>query len=278
MENPEDRISKTRPVRIRIVRRPVETSPGPSGTSNVGAKRAHSRVEIGTPGRRYRPSRRRRPRVSAAAAASGQALLTAAVPVIVDEAAYPLPPPVDEHRRGAAIHPPTTAGGGIRYHEVLPTDTFQGVCLRYRVTPTELRRANKMLMMTGSDFLKLAPEVLVIPSNGKNSNTQLLDDAHSLRRGPTKGGKIATLVHGASRVVTKDELTHSEAVAYLDMADGDVDRAITSVREDFGWSAEEEKIETVIAGTSGTSSPSSSSSSSSSRIVTTGGDRHRGLT
>ena len=91
-----------------------------------------------------------------------------------------------------------------------------------------------------------------------------------------RGGKIATLVHGASRVVTKDELTHSEAAAYLDMADGDVDRAITNVREDFGWSAEEEgKIETVIAGTSGASS---SSSSPSSRIVTTGGDRHRGLT
>jgi hypothetical protein len=54
------------------------------------------------------------------------------------------------------------------YREVLPTDTFQGVCLRYRVTPTELRRANKMLTMMGSsDFLKLAPEVLVIPPNGK---------------------------------------------------------------------------------------------------------------
>jgi hypothetical protein len=59
-----------------------------------------------------------------------------------------------------------------------------------------------------------------------------------------------------------------EAVAYLDMADGDVDRAITNEREDFGWSAEEGKIETVIAGTSG--------ASSSSRIVATGrGDRHR---
>jgi hypothetical protein len=63
-----------------------------------------------------------------------------------------------------------------------------------------------------------------------------------------------------------------EAVAYLDMANGDVDRAITNVREDFGWSAEEGKIETVIAGTSG--------ASSSSRIIATGrGDRHRrGLT
>jgi hypothetical protein len=133
-----------------------------------------------------------------------------------------------------------------------------------------------MLTMTGSsEFLKLAPEVLIIPPNGsKNSNAQLPDDAHAGRgRGPTKEEKIATLVHGASRVITtKDKLLYSEAVAYLDMADSDVDRVITNVRKDFGWSVEEGKIETVIAGTSGASSLS--------RIVATGqGDRHRrGLT
>lgn len=105
-----------------------------------------------------------------------------------------------------------------------------------------------MLTMTGSsDFLKLAPEVLIIPPNGsKNSNAQLPDNVHVGRgHGPMKEEKIATLVHGASRVVTtKDELSYSEAVAYLDMADGDMDRAITNVREDFGWSAEEGKIKT----------------------------------
>jgi hypothetical protein len=133
-----------------------------------------------------------------------------------------------------------------------------------------------MLTMTGSsDFLKLAPEVLIIPPNGsKNSNAQLPDNAHVGRgHGPMKEEKIATLVHGASRVVTtKDELSYSEAVAYLGMADGDMDRAITNVPEDFGWSAEEGKIKTVIDSTGG--------ASSSSRIVATGrGDRHRrGLT
>jgi len=58
---------------ITTYRPPVETSPGSSRTLNVGAKRAHSRVEIGTPHRSrryYRPSRRRRPRVAAAAAGS----------------------------------------------------------------------------------------------------------------------------------------------------------------------------------------------------------------
>jgi hypothetical protein len=90
---------------------------------------------------------------------NNDALLTAAVPVIVDDEAayYPLPPP-----------PPlmniNKTPQFLLLLEVLPTDTFQGVCLRYRVTPTKLRRANKMLTMTGSsDFLKLAPEVLSSP-------------------------------------------------------------------------------------------------------------------
>ena len=51
----------------------------------------------------------------------------------------------------------------------------------------------------------------------------------------------------SSASVTKDKLTYSEALAYLDLADGDVDGAIANVCEDFGWSAEEEKIETLIA-------------------------------
>ena len=177
------------------------------------------------------------------------ALLTTAVPV-TGEASASAAPIVDKH--------PPAGGGVVRYHEVLPTDTFQGVCLRYGVTPTELRRANRMLM-TGSD-LKLAPEVLVIPSNDENA--QHRDDARvGWRRRPTREEKIATLVHRASRVA-KDGLSYSEALAYLDMADGDVDRAISNVREDIEWSAEEEgKIETVVAG----------ASSSSSRIIVAGG-------
>ena len=95
---------------------------------------------------------------------AGQNSPATAVPVAVDAATL-----VDRNRVAA---PP----GGIRRHEVIPTDTFQGICLRYRVTPTELRRANKMM---GSD-LKLAPGILVIPSNEKN---QQLDDA---RRCSTK--------------------------------------------------------------------------------------------
>jgi len=45
-------------------------------------------------------------------------------------------------------------------HVVLPSDTFEGLCLRYEVTPTQLRRANGILC---GKSLSLAPPVLKIP-------------------------------------------------------------------------------------------------------------------
>ena len=44
-------------------------------------------------------------------------------------------------------------------HEVKPTDTFQGICLKYNVTPTTVRQYNNF---SGSN-LRLGPEILVIP-------------------------------------------------------------------------------------------------------------------
>ena len=121
----------------------------------------------------------------------------------------------------------STAEAGVRYHDVSPTDTFQGICLRYKVTPTELRRANRMM---GSN-LKLAPnpERIIIPANERN---QCLDGSKS----STNEEKIAALIQKAAGM-TKNRLSHSEARAYLDLADWDVDCAVENVREDFGWSA-----------------------------------------
>lgn len=144
-----------------------------------------------------------------AAAASELELACTAIPVAVMPA--------------TAIKPNTTAAG-IRYHEVLPTDTFQGICLRHKVTPMELRRANKML---GSN-LKLAPSKLVIPTNNRNENMN--------KRSPTKEEKIVSLLSKVSRI-TENKLSYSEARAYLDIADWDIDCAIENVNEDFDWSS-----------------------------------------
>ncbi|KAK1746408.1 hypothetical protein QTG54_003015 [Skeletonema marinoi] len=114
---------------------------------------------------------------------------------------------------------PTTTRSGVLYHEVTETDTFQGICLRYKVTPVELRRANRMM---GTN-LKLAPSKLVIPSNESNQKRNVLLE-------PTKEEKIASLVKEVSRVT---KLSYSEARAYLELADWDLGCAIGNVKEGF---------------------------------------------
>lgn len=84
--------------------------------------------------------------------------------------------------------------------------------------------------MLGDD-LKLAPDVLVIPSNETNTRP----DARF--KSQTKEEKVASLVFRA-KLMTEVELTHSEARAYLEMAGWDANAAIETVEADFAWSAE----------------------------------------
>lgn len=116
----------------------------------------------------------------------------------------------------------TAAPAGARHHDVAPTDTFQGLCLRYKVTPTELRRANRMM---GSN-LKLAPARLVIPSNDRNATL----DASGAEM--TKEEKIAALLSKV-RYSVRTKLTYSEARAYLEISDWDVGAAVNDANEDF---------------------------------------------
>jgi len=137
--------------------------------------------------------------------------------------------------------------GGVRYHDVLPTDTFQGICLRYKVTPTELRRANKMIAMAASSTsLKLAPKKLIIPANDRNKELFLGGGSSSnTTKCPTREEKIATLIYKVSRI-TQNKLTYSEAVAYLELAEGDVTLAIENVYTDFGWTNGQSSMEEIL--------------------------------
>ena len=141
-----------------------------------------------------------------------------------------------------------TSEGGVRYHDVLPTDTFQGICLRYKVTPTELRRANKMIAMAASSTtsLKLAPKKLIIPANDRNKELFLGGGSSSnAAKCPTREEKIATLIYKVSRI-TQNKLTYSEAVAYLELAEGDVTLAIENVYTDFGWTNGQSSMEEIL--------------------------------
>ena len=117
---------------------------------------------------------------------------------------------------------------GMIYHDLQETDTFQGLCLRYKVTPTELRRANRML---GTN-LKLAPKKLMIPLNKKNAT---LKGNTSLRM--TKEEQIAKLVcevrkRGQAQN-SGEGLAYSEARCYLEMNDWNLEKAIENAVEDL---------------------------------------------
>ena len=119
-----------------------------------------------------------------------------------------------------AASTPSEATDGVRHHQALHTDTFQGICLHYKLTPTELRRANRML---GTN-LKLGPERLVIPTNATNAAPAIPG---------TKEEKVVALLKTLPQSV-KSKLSASEVRAYLELADWDVNLAVDNVNEDFG--------------------------------------------
>ncbi|KAL7426789.1 hypothetical protein ACHAXH_000739 [Discostella pseudostelligera] len=130
---------------------------------------------------------------------------------------------------------------GIQYHTVQPTDTFQGLCLRYKLTPMELRRANNMVLMDSNLTLHtrlIIPMSTMKPSSSNSTNTVKKGDGGVDQE---KEDKITALLSKASSSrsrsngITHNKLSYSEARAYLEIEDWDVNRAMESVGEDFGW-------------------------------------------
>ena len=105
-------------------------------------------------------------------------------------------------------------------HVVLPGDTLQGICLRYKINPTKLRQANRF---SGTN-LHLAPKRLIIPLTSSNK-------AHSIRIQDmeSKDCKIHSFLAEYPR------LNATEAKAYLELADWKLMEAIASAREDQEW-------------------------------------------
>jgi LysM repeat protein len=102
-------------------------------------------------------------------------------------------------------------------HIIKPTDTFEGVCLRYKVTPTELRQANRF---SGTN-LNLAPNPLRIP---KKDNMQAATAVPVNR--PTREQQI-------SRVrIACPGLARTEAKCFLELNDWNVNLAIMDAQED----------------------------------------------
>jgi hypothetical protein len=93
------------------------------------------------------------------------------------------------------------------WHIITPTDTFQGICLKYKVSATVLRRLNHF---SGSN-LALTPNPLRIPRPSKSSLF-------------TKESNDPCPIQAIRRACP--ELTQKEAKCYLELHEGDVTMAI----------------------------------------------------
>ena len=96
-------------------------------------------------------------------------------------------------------------------HTLEPTDTFQGICLRYKITPTELRRAN---CFSGTN-LALAPNPIRIPTSTATAVAVPVQDESPHSR----ESMIQT-------VMKKATIPRKEAVCFLEIHDWDVSHAV----------------------------------------------------
>jgi hypothetical protein len=111
---------------------------------------------------------------------------------------------------------------GVVQHSILPTDTFQGICLKYRLTPTELRRANGGFSGTN---LSLVPNPLRIPVNQKYR-----DSKHSQH---DKEGQSSTAADKMRMLQRKCPSLHkTEAKCYLELNDWSVEKALENAHDD----------------------------------------------
>jgi len=108
-------------------------------------------------------------------------------------------------------------------HYIMPSDTFQGICLRYKIKPLELRRANGGF--TGEN-LNLVPNPLKIPRKDCMIPTADAVGVDGSAQPLTRSQVVAVFLdecRGASR---------SEARAYLMLNDWDLAAALENAQED----------------------------------------------
>jgi LysM repeat protein len=111
---------------------------------------------------------------------------------------------------------------GVDYveHVVLPTDTLQGICIAYKVGASQLRRANHF-----SGTLHSAPKKLVIPLSKQALRTGFI----RVQDTDTKEYKLHSFL------AEYPGMNHTEAKAYLELADWELKAALQSAKEDREW-------------------------------------------
>jgi hypothetical protein len=118
------------------------------------------------------------------------------------------------------------------HHVVTESDTFQGLCLKYKITATQLRQAN---CFSGTN-LTLAPKILKIPHvvHAQPATTlEMMQQQQQSSLHSSQENKIA-LVLQKSRGGAGGEmmLKRNEVRAYLEMSDWNVESALDEIRAD----------------------------------------------
>lgn len=120
-------------------------------------------------------------------------------------------------------------------HVIMPTDTLQGICLRYKITAVKLRQVNQF---SGSSLL-LAPPKLYIPI----TDAALESGAVRIQDRTSKDFKMLSFMaelRGLNMSIGK-----KEADFYLNLHDWDVDAALREARDDYGWEQDAKELSSM---------------------------------
>jgi len=108
-------------------------------------------------------------------------------------------------------------------HYISPSDTFQGICLRYKIKPLELRRANGGF---SGENLSLVPNPLKIPRKDVMTTTSVAVELQGDIRSLTQSQVIQILLKDCR------DMSRSEARAYLMLNDWDLNEALQNAHDD----------------------------------------------
>lgn len=113
-------------------------------------------------------------------------------------------------------------GVSVVQHLILESDTFEGICLRYKVKANRLRQLN---CFSGTN-LRIVPQMLKIPIDPQHRSSIQFQDEESPEYA------TAFVAYNVPRLSLKG------VKAYLNICDGNVEKAIQEARNDLAWEQE----------------------------------------
>lgn len=129
-------------------------------------------------------------------------------------------------------------------HITLPSDTLQGICLRYGITPIKLRQANNF----SGNNLHLAPRKLKIPKLVTGTSNELKRLQHSKHQHEHEHEHEHRHEHQPICLQKKTKefqihfimvhyefLNRKEAECYLDIFDWNTDATLKGIEQDIKW-------------------------------------------